>query len=318
MRAPALAGRRLNLTQPVSSEPKLFDRGALFAALGAYTIWGFMPLFFKQLVGVPAIEIIAHRIIWAVPLLLVIMAFRRQLTELWTAISSFAALRWMMLSAVLISINWLVYVWAVNSGLILAASLGYYLNPLLNILVGTVFMGERLNRTQWAAVAIAAIAVAVLALGALGTLWISLTLAASFCSYGVVRKFAPVGAIPGLAIETILLMPAAFGAAIWFAQAENVRGWGSDFSTMTLLAAGGAITAIPLLLFATAARRMSYSVLGFIQYIGPTIQFILAIFLYNEPLSGARLASFLLIWAALVIFSWDAIKRLRTAKQVAL
>jgi chloramphenicol-sensitive protein RarD len=308
---PALAGRRLNLTQPASSGSQAIDRGALFAAVGAYTIWGFMPLFFKQLLGVPAIEIIAHRIIWAVPLLLLIMAFRRQLAELWTAISSFATLRWMMLSAVLISINWLVYVWAVNNGLILAASLGYYLNPLLNVLVGTMFLGERLNRTQWTAVAVAVAAVAVLAAGALGTLWISLTLAASFCSYGVVRKFAPVGAIPGLAIETILLLPVAFGAAIWFAQAESVRGWDSDATTMLLLAAGGAITAIPLLLFATAARRMSYSVMGFIQYIGPTIQFILAIVLYNEPLSGARFISFILIWVALAIFSWDAVRRLR-------
>jgi chloramphenicol-sensitive protein RarD len=174
-----------------------------------------------------------------------------------------------------------------------------------------------LNRTQWAAVAIAAVAVAVLALGALGTLWISLTLAASFCAYGVVRKFAPVGAIPGLTIETILLMPVAFGAAIWFAQADGVRGWGSDLSTMTLLAAGGAITAIPLLQFATAARRMSYSVMGFIQYIGPTIQFFLAIYLYNEPLSGARLVSFLLIWTALAVFSWDGIRRMRAAKHLA-
>jgi chloramphenicol-sensitive protein RarD len=132
-----LAGRRLNLTQPAPTQPKAFDRGALFAAVGAYGIWGFMPLFFKQLSGVPAVEIIAHRVIWAVPLLLIIMAYRRQLAEFWAAISSLATLRWMVLSAVLISINWLVYVWAVNSGLILAASLGYYLNPLLNILVGT-------------------------------------------------------------------------------------------------------------------------------------------------------------------------------------
>ena len=311
MRTAALARRRLDLTQPDSSKPVAFDRGALFAAIGAYLIWGFMPLFFKQLGGVPAIEIIAHRVIWAVPLLLLIMAFRRQLAEFWTAITSFATLRWMALSAVLISINWLVYVWAVNNELILAASLGYYLNPLLNVLVGTMFMGERLNRTQWVAVAIATTAVAVLAVGAIGTLWISLALAASFCGYGVVRKFAPVGAIPGLAIETILLMPVAFGAAIWFAQADGVRGWGSDMTTMTLLAAGGAITAVPLLLFATAARRMSYSVMGFIQYIGPTMQFILAILLYNEPLSGARLASFLLIWVALAVFSWDALRRMR-------
>jgi chloramphenicol-sensitive protein RarD len=307
-----VAGRRVLLNHAASSTPKKFDRGALFAAVGAYFLWGFMPLFFKQLGGVPAIEVIAHRVIWAVPLLLVIMAFRQQLAEFWTAISTPATLRWMILSAVLISVNWLVYVWAVNNNLILAASLGYYLNPLLNVLVGTLFLGERLNRTQWFAVAIAASAVAVLMLGAFGTLWISLSVAASFCAYGVVRKFAPVGAIPGLAIETILLMPAAFGAAIWFARDDVGRGWGTDVQTMALLAAGGAITAVPLLLFATAARRMSYSVLGFIQYIGPTLQFILAVFLYNEPLSGARLVSFLLIWFALAIFSFDAVRRMRS------
>jgi chloramphenicol-sensitive protein RarD len=293
------------------STPRDFDRGAFAAAIGAYFIWGFMPLFFKQLAGVPAVEIIAHRVIWAVPLLLVILAFRSQIAEFWRAISTMKTLRWMVLSAVLISVNWLVYVWAVNGDLILAASLGYYLNPLLNVLVGTVFLQEKLNRTQWIAVAIAAVAVAVLAVGALGTLWISMSIAASFCAYGVVRKFAPVGAIPGLAIETILLTPAAFGAAYWFSQSGATRGWNSDTPTTFLLIAGGAITAVPLLLFATAARRMSYSMIGFIQYIGPTIQFLLALFLYKEPLSGARLASFLLIWAALAVFSYDAVRRMR-------
>jgi chloramphenicol-sensitive protein RarD len=304
-------GRRLDLTDPVTSTPKDFDRGALLAAFGAYFLWGFMPLFFKQLSGVPAIEIIAHRVIWAVPFLLIIMAFRRQLGEFWSAITSFSTLRWMVLSAVLISVNWLVYVWAVNNDLILAASLGYYLNPLLNVLVGTVFLGERLNRTQWIAVAIAVAAVAVLAAGALGTLWISLSVSGSFCAYGVVRKFAPVGAIPGLAAETTLLMPVAFGAAYWYSRTGAAAGWGGDTQTMLLLAASGAITAVPLLLFATAARRMSYSALGIVQYIGPTMQFLLAIFLYNEPLSGARMISFVLIWIALVIFSWEAVSRMR-------
>jgi chloramphenicol-sensitive protein RarD len=304
---------RFNLTKEMAVTGKAIDSGALLAAVIAYCIWGFMPLFFRQLSGVPAIEIIAHRVIWAVPLLLVIMAFRAQLPEFWAAITSFRTLRWMMLSAVLISVNWLVYVWAVNNGLILAASLGYYLNPLLNVLVATVFLGEKLNRTQWVAVAIATLAVVVLASGAPETLWISLSLAASFCFYGVVRKFAPIGAIPGLALETTLLLPAALSAAYWFYGGSTPRGWGSDITTTSLLLAGGAITAVPLLLFATAARRMSYSVIGFIQYIGPTIQFLLGIFLYNETLSNVRLISFLLIWTALAIFSWDAIRRMRAS-----
>ncbi len=270
-----------------------------------------MPLFFKQLTGVPPVEIIAHRVIWAVPLLLLIVTFRHQLRETWAAISSWATLRWMMVSAVLISVNWLIYVYAVNGGHILAASLGYYFNPLLNIVMGTLFLGERLNRTQWSAVGIAVIAVGVLAFGAIDTLWMSLSVAASFCLYGLVRKLAPVGAVPGLTIETLLLWPAAMLAAYYFGLHPGNLGWGSDNATTMLLVAGGAITAIPLLLFATAARRMPYSTLGFIQYIGPTIQFLLGVFLYREPLSGPRILAFVLIWSALAVFSWDVIKRMR-------
>jgi chloramphenicol-sensitive protein RarD len=303
--------------KPGSAPQKSIDRSALFAAIGAYTIWGFMPLFFKQLSAVPALEIIAHRVVWAVPLLLVIMAFRKQLGEFRSAISNWPSLRWMLVSAVLITANWLVYVWAVNNGHILAASLGYYFNPLLNVLVGTLFLGERLNRTQWVAVAIACLAAVVLAGGAFNTMWISLSLAGSFCAYGVVRKYAPVGAIPGLAIETILLLPLAIGTIIWYANHGPAQHWTGDTTGDTrillLLAAGGAITAIPLLLFATAARRMSYSALGFIQYIAPTLQLFVGIYFYNEALSGARLAAFALIWCAIAIFSWDTVRRMRSA-----
>lgn len=282
--------------------------------MGAYTAWGFLPVFFKQVSAVPAIEIIAHRIIWAVPLLLVIMAFRRQLGEYLKVLASWKLLRWMLASGALISVNWLVYVWAVNNGHILAASFGYYLNPLLNILAGTLFLGERLSGTQKTAVAVAAAGVVVMGgSGAIDTLWIGLSLAASFCAYGLVRKMAPVGAVPGLAIETTLLLPIAMAAAFWFAWGDPHPGWGSDARTTWLLLAGGAVTAIPLLLFATAARRMSYSALGFVQYLAPTLQFLCGVMLYNEPLSTPRLVSFGLIWLALGIFSWDGIRRMRGA-----
>jgi chloramphenicol-sensitive protein RarD len=315
MRAAALGWRRSVLKQAGPQTESRIETGALLAAIAAYSIWGFMPLFFKQLAGVPAIEIIAHRVLWAVPFLLIIMAFRKQLNEFWDAITSLATLRWMALSAILVSVNWLVYVWAVNNDYILAASLGYYFNPLLNVLIGTVFLKETLTRLQWIAVAIAVVAVAVLAAGALDTLWISLSLAVSFAIYGVVKKLAPVGAIPGLTIETTLLFPVAFAAAMYFGTSNAPRGWNSDMPTTVLLIAGGAITAIPLLLFATAARRMSYSVIGLIQYIGPTIQFLLGVFLYDEALSGPRLLSFLLIWVALAVFSWDGIRRMRSLRQ---
>ncbi len=272
-----------------------------------------MPVFFKQMSAVPALEIIAHRIVWAVPLLIAIMAMRKQLGEYLGVLASWALLRWMLASGALISVNWLVYVWAVNNGHILAASFGYYLNPLLNILMGTLFLGERLNRTQLVAVAVAVGGVAVMGSGALDTLWISLSLAISFCAYGLVRKMAPVGAVPGLAIETTLLLPLAMAGAFWFAWGSPHPGWGSDANTTWLLVAGGAVTAIPLLLFAVAARRMSYSVLGFIQYIGPTLQFLCGALIYNEPLTTPRVVSFALIWLALAIFSWDALRRMRTA-----
>jgi chloramphenicol-sensitive protein RarD len=306
-----VARRRYHLNVADTRKPDSLDRGAVFAAIGAYSIWGFMPLFFKQLAGVPAVEIIAHRVIWAVPLLLCIMAVRKQLAEYTAALTTWATLRWMVLSALFMSSNWLIYVWAVNSGQILSASLGYYFNPLLNILVGTLFLGERLNRTQWVAVGIAALAAAVLATGALDTLWISFSLGASFCIYGLVRKMAPIGSVPGLAVETSLLLPMAIGAAYYFTQDTNPAGWGGDSNIMLLLAAGGVITATPLLLFATAARRMDYSMMGFFQYIGPTIQFLLGVFLYKEHLSIPRIIAFILIWSALALFSWDALRRMR-------
>lgn len=309
-----MARRRaaLSASPPEPEAQSQIDRLGLAAAVGAYTIWGFLPAFFKQVAGVPALEIIAHRVAWAVPFLLVIMALRKQLTEYFSALTGWFTLRWMLVSAALISVNWLIYVWAVNGGQILAASLGYFLNPLLNILLGTLFLGERLNRTQWVAVGVASLGVAILATAAFDTLWISLSLAASFGTYGLVRKLAPTGAVPGLGVETTLLLPLALAGVWWFGQ-DGQPGWGSDSYTDFILIAGGAVTAIPLLLFATAARRMPLSVLGFIQYIGPSIQFLLGVFVYHESLSGVRLACFIMIWAALAIFSWDAIRRMRTA-----
>jgi chloramphenicol-sensitive protein RarD len=305
--------RRRHLLNQAPQPAGSGDRVGVAAAFGAYIAWGFMPVFFRQIQAVPAVEIIAHRVVWAVPLLLLILAVRRQLGEYVQVIARWQLLRWMLASGLLISINWLLYVWAVNAGYILATSFGYYLNPLLNILLGTVFLGERLNRTQWQAVGVAALGVAVMGAGSLGTLWISLGLAASFGAYGLVRKMAPVGAVPGLAIETSLLLPVAVAAAFWYAYQGPHPGWGSDPRTTWFLAAGGAMTAIPLLLFAIAARRMDYSALGFIQYLAPTIQFLCGWLLYNEPLTATRLISFGLIWAALAIFSWDAIRRIRAA-----
>ncbi len=239
------------------------------------------------------------------------MALRQQLREYRDILSRWALLRWMLVSGFLIAVNWLIYVWAVNNGHILAASFGYYLNPLMNIMVGTMLLGERLNKRQYMAVAIAVLGVAVMAVGQLDTLWISLSLAASFCAYGIVRKMAPVGAVPGLAVETTLMLPLAMAGAFWFVSTGPHSGWGYDSFTTGMLAAGGAVTAIPLLLFAVAARRLDYSLMGFIQYLAPTLQFFVGFTLYNEGLSATKLVSFIIIWVALSIFSWDAFQRMR-------
>lgn len=282
-------------------------------ALGAYFIWGFVPVYFKWLSHVPPIEVVAQRILWSIPLLLVIMFFRKQLGDFAAIIRHRAHLRNLLISATLIAINWLIYIWAITNDHVLAASLGYYLNPLVNVLLGRMFLGERLRPMQLVAVAVATLGVAILIGDALDTLWLSVSLACSFGLYGLIRKITPVGSVPGLAVETTLLAPLSLGAAFWFAS-NGTGGFGDDFNTTALLILAGAVTAIPLLLFATAARRMSYASLGFVQYIAPSIAFLLGVFVYGEPLSSTKLACFVLIWASIAIFCADALRTYRAAK----
>ncbi|MDZ3832550.1 MAG: EamA family transporter RarD [Sphingopyxis sp.] len=283
-------------------------------ALAAYGIWGVVPLFFKLLENVPAGEVLAQRVIWSLPLCFVIMAFRRQLGEYLAALADWRVLRMLLASALLIAGNWLVYIYAVFTDHVLAASLGYYLNPLINVLLGMLFLGERLSRLQGVAVAVAALGVAILLAGALDTLWISLTLALSFGTYGLIRKIVPVGALPGLSVETTVLLPVVFVAAAYYLWIGDGRGFGSDVSTSLLLAASGVVTAVPLLLFATAARRMSYAVLGFTQYLAPSIALVIGLFVFNEPLKPAQLFCFVLIWISVAIFSFDMWQKSRAQK----
>ncbi|MDX2210656.1 MAG: EamA family transporter RarD [Sphingopyxis sp.] len=280
-------------------------RTALAQAVGAYFIWGFLPVYFNLLKAVPPLEVVAHRIVWSVLLLLAMLYFRRRLAALWEALTTRAMLVPMTATALLIGGNWLIYIWAVTNGHVAAASLGYFLNPLLNVLLGYLFLKERLTRWQWVAVALAGLGVAILATGALDALWISLSLALSFGLYGLIRKVAPVGPMVGLASETIILLPLALGAlAVWTVQGSGHFGT-LGTQTDALLLAAGVVTAVPLLLFASAARQMPYATIGLIQYIGPTIQFLLAIFLYREPLTTTHLVTFPLIWAGLMLYSWD-------------
>lgn len=284
-------------------------KSGLPMALAAYTIWGFLPLYIALMRHVPAFEMVAWRIVFTLPFCLAIAVFRRQIGEIARAFAEWRALRLLLASSLLIGVNWVVFIAAVNGGQVLAASLGYYINPLVNVLLGTLFLGERLNRAQWWAVALAGAGVAVLAFGAIDTLWISLVLGVSFGLYGLVRKLAPVGSLPGLTIETTLLLPLAVATAWWFAVGPRLSSFGNDVETTWLLIGAGVLTAVPLLLFAVAARRMDYSTLGFVQFLSPTIAFVLGLTVFGEPLRTVQLASFVLIWLAIALFSWDLLRR---------
>lgn len=284
-------------------------QGGLPLAIAAYFIWGFLPLYIALLRQVPAFELVGWRVIFTLPLCLMIILLRRQWPDLKAALGNSRVLRLLAVSALLIATNWVIYVAAINAGHIYAASLGYYINPLLNVLLGTVFLGEKLSRLQWGAVALATAGVTILLFGAIDTLGISLALAVTFALYGLVRKLTPVGSVPGLTIESGLLLPLAAGVAIWFAHGPAVSSFGHDPRTSLLLIGAGVVTAVPLLMFAVAARRMDYSTLGFTQFLAPTIVFILGLTVFGEELRPAQLACFALIWSAIALFSWDLLKR---------
>lgn len=283
----------------------------LLPAVGAYLMWGFLPLYLLLVRSVPPVEFVGWRIIWTLPLCLAILALRRQLPELRAALTRPRSLLALIASAALIGINWFVYIWAIMAGEVYATSIGYYLNPLLNVLLGTLLLGERLSRWQWLAVAIAAAAVALLAAGAATSLWISLSLSLTFALYGLVRKQVAVGALAGLTIESTLLAIPAAAVVGWYALSPTGSAFGHDWWMSSLIIFSGVATAVPLLLFAIAARRMDYSTLGFIQYLAPTIVFFLGLTVFRQPLAPAKLASFVLIWLAVAIFVADLWRRRR-------
>lgn len=292
-------------------------KSGLPQALGAYLIWGLLPLYLMLVKEVPAFEFVGWRIIWTLPFCLVIVAVRGQFPALKEALFNKQNLALLTLSAALIATNWLVYIWAIAEGEIYAASMGYYLNPLLNVLLGTLFLGERLSRLQWSAVALASLAVAALLAGAVTSLWISLTLAGSFGLYGLVRKQIGVGSLPGLTIETMILILPSLAIVGYFAQSPAGTVFGNDQFLTIVIIFSGIVTAIPLLLFAVAARRMDYSTLGFIQYLAPSMVFILGLTVFGEELKPAQLGSFMLIWSAIALFVWDLLQQKRRAKQQA-
>ena len=283
-------------------------RLGLITGVIAYTLWGLLPLYLKSVQAAPAAEILAHRILWSVPFGAILIAARKQWGEVGTALRDKHVLLMLTVSALTISTNWLLYVWAVLQDQIMQASLGYFINPLMYVAAGVFVMGEKLRAVQIVAVALATIGVLVLTIGGGIFPWISLVLATQFTAYGYIRKTTSVGAMPGLFIETLMLAPLALGYLIWAAQAGRLvfgqNGYGFD----ALLVLAGPVTVVPLVLFAISARRLKLSTIGLLQYIGPTLQFIISLF-YGEPFTLYHAICFGLIWLALAIFSADALRQ---------
>jgi chloramphenicol-sensitive protein RarD len=280
--------------------------GILCAAL-AFFLWGLFPLYFHALQAVPPLQILAHRMLWSLLFLLIVLAIRRQWA--WLAIvrqprvlASFVA------SAFLLSANWLVYIWSVNNGHVIEASLGYFITPLVNIMFGFVLLKERLRPGQWGAVGIAALGVAWLTWQTGTVPWIALALAATFGAYGLMRKTAALGALEGLMLETMVLFPLAAAYVAWLSwHGQNAFITTPSDSTRLLLIAAGPLTAIPLLLFAAGARKIPLSVLGLLQYLAPTLQFLLGVWVFHEAFSRERLVGFAVIWAALVLYAAEGL-----------
>jgi chloramphenicol-sensitive protein RarD len=278
--------------------------GIAYAAL-AYTLWGLFPLYFRHLAAVAASEVLVHRVVWSLAFLLVLLAWQKRWAWLATVLKQPKVLGAFAASALLLSTNWVTYIWAVTNGHVIDASLGYFITPLVNVALGYTVLHERPRHAQWAALALATLGVLWLTVQGGQLPWIALVLAASFGAYGLLRKIAVLGALEGLALETLLLAPPALIAmAAWWGRGPTSFPT-PDLATNLWLLAAGPVTAIPLLLFAAGARRVSMTTLGLLQYIGPSITFMLGIWVFREPFSAARLAGFGLIWAALVIYSAD-------------
>lgn len=294
---------------------KSVKAGVLFA-IAAYCMWGFAPLYFKQLRDLPAQEILMHRILWSALVLTVLVLLLRQTDKVITALRSSKVVKILLVAGLLLAFNWLVFIWAVNNDHLLDASLGYYINPLLNVFLGRVILAERLRRLQQIAVLLALFGVAILVFSYGHVPWIAFLLAGSFGVYGLLRKQVAVDSLPGLLIETWMMLPFALFYWLFFA-ADSITMLDNEMEQNLLLMAAGVVTTAPLLCFTAAARRIMYSTLGFFQYIGPSIMFILAVWLYAEPLDEARLVTFAFVWLALLIFSYDSLRGYRANRRAA-
>ena len=292
----------------MSSRQKI-DTGVIYAA-SAFVIWGVIPIYWKEaLGGIDAVEIVMHRIVWTLVFAIAALAAWERLPKLYEALTTRRSIMALSVSAVLIAINWGIFIWAVTVDRIIETSLGYYINPLVNFVLGAAFLGERLTRIQLIAVALATLGVLnqTLSLGYLP--WVSLVLAVSFGFYGLIRKTVAVESLEGLTVESIILAPAALGYIAYLTVTKQGAFTHVNWMTDLNLVIAGPLTAIPLLLFAAGARLVRLSTIGFLQYLAPSIALLIAVFIYHEPFTTAHVITFACIWAALILISWEALRR---------
>jgi chloramphenicol-sensitive protein RarD len=291
----------------------------IFYAASAYALWGLLPIFWKALQDVPALEILAHRMVWALVVVLLLLTYQGHWRWLGTVFQHGHILLTFMTTALLLALNWFIYIWAVNAEYIVEASLGYFINPLVNVLLGVLFLKERLRFWQGVAIVVALCGVLYLTFNYGALPWIALTLAGSFAFYGLLRKTASLNSLEGLTLETLLLFLPALAYLLYLERVDHAAFGHAGATTTILLAFAGGATALPLLLFAAGARRITLTSLGILQYIAPTLQFLLGVLVYDEPLSLTRLIGFCLIWLALLLYTMEGIlqggkaSRLRSA-----
>lgn len=295
----------VNPTPPPSNDA----RNGAIAAIAAYVVWGLTPVYFKAIGQIGAGEIIAHRVLWSALLLVAVVLATRSLGSLLALRANPRVLWGLAASALLVTSNWLVYVWAVNDGRVLAASLGYFINPLVSAALGAVFLGERLSRLQRVAFGLAALGVVNQVIQIAALPWIPLFLATSFGLYGLLRKRLAVDPVHGLLVETLFAVPLAMAYLAWLAADGRLGFAHHGLATDLLLVAAGVVTSVPLILFVHGARRLRLATMGFLQYLAPTLMFALGVLAYGEAFDRGRLATFVLIWLGLAIYSWDLLRR---------
>ncbi|WP_315919562.1 EamA family transporter RarD [Mesorhizobium sp. SP-1A] len=291
-------------TETFPEDDKAAQRGFLFA-LSAYLLWGVLPFYMKAVAHIPAIEVVAHRVVWSVPVAGALLVWLGRTADIGRALRSPRMLMMGALTAALISANWCVYVWAISADRTLETALGYYINPLFSILLAAVVLGEKLSRAQMAAIALAVAAVAILTWETGGLPWISIALSGTWAFYALFKKTLPIGPAQGFFLEVLLLALPALGYIVWAEASGNGHFGDQGMADVWLLMGAGLVTAVPLILYANGAKLLRLSTIGIMQYIAPTIIFMLAVFIFREPFSSEQATAFALIWAALAIYSWS-------------